>query len=91
MFISIVHHELSNVYINCSSLIVPRVLLLRENLSTDREAQEDGILKIYEEHEDSVYQIAWSCTDPWIFASLSYDGRIVINRVPRLSKYSILL
>lgn len=52
---------------------------------------EDGVLAIYEEHEDSVYCVEWSCADPWTFASLSYDGRLVINQVPREDKYKILL
>lgn len=43
------------------------------------------------EHEDSVYAAEWASGDPWIFASLSYDGRFVMNRVPRDVKYSILL
>ena len=45
----------------------------------------------YEEHEDSLHAVDWSCADPWVFASLSYDGRLVINRVPRAEKYKILL
>jgi WD40 repeat protein len=52
---------------------------------------EDGVLATYEEHEDSVYSVEWSAADPWVFASLSYDGRLVINRVPRTYKYRILL
>lgn len=51
----------------------------------------DGVIATYEEHEDSVYAVAWSTADPWVFASLSYDGRLVINRVPRAEKYKILL
>ncbi|OQV18668.1 Protein TSSC1 [Hypsibius exemplaris] len=51
----------------------------------------DGIINTYEEHEDSVYALDWSSADPWTFASLSYDGRLVINRVPRSVKYRILL
>ena len=51
----------------------------------------DGIVSVCEEHEDSVYAVEWSCADPWIYASLSYDGRLVINRVPRALKYRILL
>jgi len=43
---------------------------------------EDGLVKSYEDHEDSVYSIGWA-TDPFIFASLSYDGRLVINYVPK--------
>ncbi|KAK3263763.1 hypothetical protein CYMTET_27454, partial [Cymbomonas tetramitiformis] len=45
----------------------------------------------YTEHEDSIYGVAWSASDPWIFATLSYDGRVVINTVPRGEKYKILL
>lgn len=51
----------------------------------------DGIVNICEEHEDSVYTAEWSSVDPWIYASLSYDGRLDINRVPRAIKYRILL
>ena len=30
--------------------------------------------------------IAWSASEPWIFASLSYDGRVTINDVPSAEK-----
>lgn len=56
-----------------------------------KEKSQDGVISTYEEHEDSVYAAEWSSTDPWLFASLSYDGRLVINRVPRAEKYKILL
>jgi len=45
----------------------------------------------FDEHDDSVYSVAWSASDPWLFASLSYDGRVVVNRVPNPIKYKILL
>ena len=48
------------------------------------------MIAVYEEHEDSVYSVKWSSTDAWVFASLSYDGRLVINHVPTNEKYSIL-
>nr|ADD38232.1 Protein TSSC1 [Lepeophtheirus salmonis] len=51
---------------------------------------EDGIIKAYTDHEDSVYRAEWSHVDPWTFASLSYDGRLVINQVPRGVKLKIL-
>lgn len=54
-------------------------------------AQPDRTVKIYENHEDSVYNLEWSAADPWIFASLSYDGRLVIDKVPKEEKYKILL
>lgn len=34
---------------------------------------------------------AWSCFDPWLFASLSYDGHFVVSRVPNQTKYKVLL
>lgn len=55
------------------------------------EPEPDKVVKLYEEHEDSVYVVEWSSVEPWVFASLSYDGRLVINKVPRDEKYKILL
>ncbi|KAK6304264.1 hypothetical protein J4Q44_G00248500 [Coregonus suidteri] len=54
-----------------------------------KEPLQDSIISTFEEHEDSVYAVEWSSADPWLFASLSYDGRLVINRVPRALKYHI--
>uniref|UniRef100_A0A8C9ZM82 EARP complex and GARP complex interacting protein 1 n=1 Tax=Sander lucioperca TaxID=283035 RepID=A0A8C9ZM82_SANLU len=64
-----------------------------ENHQEDKgkEPLKDSVVSTYEEHEDSVYAAEWSSADPWLFASLSYDGRLVINRVPRALKYHILL
>ncbi|CAG2227622.1 EIPR1 [Mytilus edulis] len=62
-----------------------------DEIERSKEPQQDGIISTYEEHEDSVYAVDWSAADPWVFASLSYDGRLVINRVPRAEKYKILL
>ena len=56
---------------------------------TDAEA--DGLVKAFEEHEQSVFAAAWSAADAWIFASLSLDGKVVINHVPPAEKYKILL
>jgi len=55
----------------------------------------DRLLKTYEDHEDSIYSICWSkCSDrtwDWAsFASLSYDGRVVINRVPEKEARKVL-
>ena len=60
-------------------------------VSRSQEPSVDGVIASYDEHEDSVYSVEWSSADPWVFASLSYDGRLVINRVPRTEKYKILL
>ncbi|CAH0550838.1 unnamed protein product [Brassicogethes aeneus] len=43
------------------------------------------------EHEDSVYCAEWSPSEPWVFASLSYDGRLLISRVKKSLKYQIML
>ena len=51
----------------------------------------DGVHAGFEEHEESVYHVAWSAADPWIFASLSLDGRLVVNHVPTATKYGLLL
>uniref|UniRef100_A0A914VC64 Protein TSSC1 n=1 Tax=Plectus sambesii TaxID=2011161 RepID=A0A914VC64_9BILA len=58
--------------------------------SRETERMADGVVRTYEEHEESVYCCDWAPNDPWIFASLSYDGRLIIGRVPRKVKYQIL-
>jgi hypothetical protein len=35
--------------------------------------------------------VAWSGSEAWSFASLSYDGRVTVNHVPAAEKYKILL
>jgi hypothetical protein len=51
----------------------------------------DKLIRTYDENEDSVYSVAWSAADAWIFAALSYDGRVVAHHVPPPEKYKILL
>ncbi|GMH04658.1 hypothetical protein Nepgr_006498 [Nepenthes gracilis] len=41
----------------------------------------DQLLNSYGDYEDSVYGLAWSSREPWIFASLSYDGRVVVESI----------
>ena len=55
------------------------------------EAEADGLVKAYDDHESSVFSAAWSAADAWIFASLSLDGKVVVNHVPPAEKYRILL
>jgi len=52
---------------------------------------DDGVILKLDEHEDAVYSCQWSTANPWLFASLSHDGRMVINQVPKSVKYDILL
>eukprot|EP00088_Acartia_fossae_P040017 TRINITY_DN4164_c0_g1_i6.p1 TRINITY_DN4164_c0_g1~~TRINITY_DN4164_c0_g1_i6.p1 ORF type:complete len:375 (+),score=61.29 TRINITY_DN4164_c0_g1_i6:49-1173(+) len=66
---------------------------LRQSLEDDdvqEKILDDGIVQTFFDHEDSVYTAEWSSADPWTFASLSYDGRLVISHVPRSVKYRIL-
>ena len=61
-----------------------------EDDEADGLALEDGVIKTFEDHEESVYAAAWSSADPWTLASISYDGRMVVNQVPREVKFKIL-
>ncbi|KAJ2310249.1 Protein tssc1 [Coemansia sp. RSA 2705] len=61
------------------------------SLADESEPAVDGLVAQYDDHETSVYAAAWSPADPWVFASLSFDGRLVINTVPLEEKYKILL
>ncbi len=45
----------------------------------------------FEDHEDSVYGAAWSVSDPFVFATLSIDGRLVVQRVSNSVKYQVIL
>lgn len=65
-------------------------ICLEEN-EMSKEKLSDGIIATFDQHEDSVYAVEWSSADPWVLASLSYDGRLLINRVPKAEKYKILL
>lgn len=51
----------------------------------------DVEVSCFDLHDDAVYGLAWSAADAWIFASLSFDGRLVLNHVPTPEKYKILL
>lgn len=54
-------------------------------------APQNGRVHTADDHEEAVYGAEWSAADPWVFASLSYDGRVVVNRVPSPIKYKILI
>jgi hypothetical protein len=56
-----------------------------------RQEAADGKAATCDDHDDSVYGLAWSAADPWLFASLSHDGRLLLNRVPKSVKYKVLI
>ncbi|PWA46123.1 transducin/WD40 repeat-like superfamily protein [Artemisia annua] len=41
----------------------------------------ESLLHSYSDYEDSVYGLSWSSREPWLFASLSYDGRVVVESI----------
>ncbi|KAI9598683.1 WD40-repeat-containing domain protein [Syncephalis fuscata] len=51
----------------------------------------NGLIKTFTDHDDSVYGVAWSQANPWLIASISYSGRLVMSYVPSEEKYKILL
>ncbi|KAF3446881.1 hypothetical protein FNV43_RR12061 [Rhamnella rubrinervis] len=59
---------------------------MRDELTSERPVDSptkriDPLLNSYSDYEDSVYGLSWSSREPWIFASLSYDGRVVVESV----------
>jgi len=50
----------------------------------------DSLISSIEEHEESVYSVAWGSANNWIFGSVSYDGRVLIHTVPNAEKWKIL-
>lgn len=57
-----------------------------ENSDTNQDVCVDTM-----ELNDSVYSLAWSAADPWVYAALCYDGTVAIRSVPSKEKYKILL
>eukprot|EP01065_Artemidia_motanka_P019900 TRINITY_DN23801_c0_g1_i1.p1 TRINITY_DN23801_c0_g1~~TRINITY_DN23801_c0_g1_i1.p1 ORF type:complete len:382 (+),score=46.73 TRINITY_DN23801_c0_g1_i1:68-1213(+) len=54
-------------------------------------SDKDGLLRAISDYEDSVYSVAWSSCSPWVFASVSYNGKVLVHQVPREVKLGILL
>lgn len=59
--------------------------------SRDAAALPDALVAKIDEHEDSVYCVAWSALGPWVFASLSIDGRVLLHQIPHDAKMQALL
>lgn len=52
----------------------------------------DSAVRAHEgDHDDSVVAATWSAHNAWVYASLSYSGRLVISQVPSAEKYRVLL
>jgi WD40 repeat protein len=66
-------------------------LLEMEDPTSSGHDSPDLRVKAFQDHEESVYSVAWSACDPFLFASVSYDGRVCFNAVPPSEKYKVLL
>lgn len=42
-------------------------------------------------HDDSVYCVTWAANNPWVFASVSYKGQVVVCQLPSQVVDSILM
>ena len=51
----------------------------------------DQAVRVHTDHSDSVTGLAWSLKNAWVYASLSYSGRVAISTVPSAEKYRVLL
>ena len=52
----------------------------------------DAAVRLHDEdHDDAVVAAAWSAHNAWVYATLSYDGRVAIAQVPSAEKYRVLL
>ena len=51
----------------------------------------DQAVTVNSDHEDSVTAIAWSLKSAWVYASVSYTGRVAVSQVPSQEKYRVLL
>lgn len=61
-----------------------------ENSEPEKDSRfSDEIVKIYDEHDDSIYSAEWA-SDPWIFATLGFESRLIISKVPKAEKFNIL-
>ena len=62
-------------------------------LDEDNKSSQDGpdVRVMKEEHQESVYDVAWSRCDAWVWASVGLDGGVSLNHVPSKEKYKILL
>jgi WD40 repeat protein len=55
------------------------------------EKESDQLVSRVDNFEDSVYACTWLSGEAWHFASVSYDGKVLVSAVPSEEKYKILL
>lgn len=91
-----VHDELIGTASSDGQVLITRLVgisssaIENEDINT-KTSSEDKIIATCDQHEDSVYCVEWSTANSWILASLSYDGRLLLNKVPKDEQLRILL
>lgn len=53
--------------------------------------REPKCLRRLADYGDSVMSLCWSSNSPWVFAGLSFNGKLLVDSVPNEKKMSILL
>ena len=43
------------------------------------------------EHSDACYASSWGAADAWVYATVGYQGKVMLHHVPSKEKYKILL
>ncbi len=75
------HDELITVSYDEGTVMLLRMSSISS--STSFNEANDSPIRLYDEHEDSVYETVWSRASPWNFVSLSYSSaNVVVNTVP---------
>lgn len=67
------------------------LLTLDEDNAENSETSAPNVRVSRYEHSDSAYGMAWGVADAWVYVSVGYDGKVVLNHVPSKEKYKILL
>lgn len=90
-----VHDELVATASSDGQVLITRLFSISssavENEEGVKTSLDDKIISICDQHEDSVYCVEWSAANSWVLASLSYDGRLLLNNVPKEEQLKILL
>ena len=80
--------SVSNLW-RLSSISSAPLLTLEDENDTEESI---GDLRVQKhEHTEAVYSSCWSSTDAWVYLTLGYDGKAILNHVPSKEKYKILL
>lgn len=91
-----VHDELIGTASSDGQVLITRLVGISSSAVENEDTKvktsiEDKIVSTIDHHEDSVYCVEWSTANSWILASLSYDGRLLLNKVPKDEQLRILL